>query len=60
MLFSDEYRARGIVCRTYNGDTSFSELDAGEGLITTATVAECSSGLLSMKLRLYPFLLKGR
>ena len=43
----------GVVCRAYNGDTSFSELDAGEGPITTTTtVAEYSSG---MKLRLYPY-----
>ena len=36
----------GVVCRAYNGDTSFSELDAGEGPITTTTtVAEYSSGL---------------
>ena len=42
----------GVVCRAYNGDTSFSELNAGEGPITTTTVAEYSSG---MKLRLYPY-----
>ena len=44
----------GVVSRVYNGDTSFSELDAGEGPITTTTctVAEYSSG---MKLRLYPY-----
>ena len=37
---SQRNRAWGFLCRAYNGDTSFSELDAGDGLITTATVAE--------------------
>ena len=45
-------RARGVVLSwVQRRMISFSELDAGEGLITTATVAECSSG---MKLRHVP------
>ena len=41
----------GIVCRAYNGDTSFSELDAGEVLLPQwqNTVAS------GVKLILYPY-----